>query len=456
MNRERRRFLQGCTAAVTGSAIAHAVGRGRPVTAGGAEPLTNWAGNYTYSTGRVHRATSVVDVQAFVRTHPRFKVLGSRHCFNGIADSADLLLSLERMDTVVALDRGARTVTVEAGMRYGQLCPYLDERGFALHNLASLPHISIAGACATATHGSGVANGNLATAVSGLELVTAAGDVVTLSREKDGDAFAGTVVHLGALGVVTKVTLDVQPSFVMRQDVYLDMPMSAVEAHFEDIAAAGYSVSLFTDWRKRTVNEVWVKRRVESGESAAPAVRDFHAARPAEVNVHPIVELSAEHCTEQLGVPGPWYERLPHFRMGFTPSSGRELQSEYFVPRRNAVDAILAVERLGDRVSPHLMISELRTIAADDLWLSPAYRQPSLAIHFTWKQEPEAVGRLMPLIETELAPFGVRPHWGKLFTVPARALARRYEGWAAFRELMAERDPRGTFGNEFLNTLFPG
>jgi xylitol oxidase len=179
---------------------------------------------------------------------------------------------------------------------------------------------------------------------------------------------------------------------------------------------------------------------------------EFYGARRATRNVHPIVELDPENCTEQMGVAGPWYERLPHFRMGFTPSSGKELQSEYFVPRRNAVEAILAVERLRDQVDPHLLISELRTIAADELWMSPCYRQPSLAIHFTWKQEPGAVGRLMPIVERELTPLAVRPHWGKLFTVPAAALQKRYERWDDFKALAAKHDPAGTFRNDFLTT----
>ena len=451
MNRDRRQFLHGCAAVVSGAAVSRALA-GTPRVAA-QPPLTNWAGNYRYSTSRLDGAASVEQVQHFVRQHPRFKVLGSRHCFNGIADSADHLLSLEGMNRVVSLDRASRSVTVEAGMRYGQLCPWLHEQGFALHNLASLPHISIAGACATATHGSGVTNGNLATAVTGLEFVVPGGELVSLSREKDAAVFQGSVVHLGALGVVTKVTLAVQPAFTVRQDVYLDMPMAEVERHFEAVAGGGYSVSLFTDWRNRRVNEVWVKRRIQAGEPQG-APPEFYGAKAATKNVHPIAELSAEHCTEQMGVPGPWYERLPHFRMGFTPSSGKELQSEYFVPRRNAVDAILAIERLQDRVSPHLLISELRTIAADDLWMSPCYRQDSLAIHFTWKQEPEAVHRLMPLIEAELAPFGVRPHWGKLFTVPAPALRHRYERWDEFRRLAAARDRRGTLSNAFLLALF--
>jgi xylitol oxidase len=359
------------------------------------------------------------------------------------------------MNQVTALDPAAHTVTVEAGMSYGQLCPVLDGKGFALHNLASLPHISIAGACATGTHGSGVKNGNLSTAVSVLELVTADGDVTTFSRAKDQAAFSGAVVNLGALGVVTKVTLDIQPAYAMRQDVYLDLPMAQVRDHFDDIVAAGYSVSLFTDWQQNRVNEVWIKRRLDKGQTLV-AEPEFYGAARATKNVHPIVDLSPENCTEQMGVEGPWYERLPHFKMGFTPSSGKELQSEYFVPRRNAVEAILAIEHLRDRVSPHLMISELRTIDADTLWMSPCYNRASLAIHFTWKQEWEAVRGLLPLIERELAPFNVRPHWGKLFSIPSSQLAARYEKWDDFKQLVARLDPKAKWRNEFLSTNLYG
>src|SRR5262249_3296109 len=336
----------------------------------------------------------------------------------------------------------------------GQLCPYLDEKGFALHNLASLPHISVAGASATGTHGSGVKNGNLSTAVAALEIVMASGDVLTLSRSKGDRTFHGSVVSLGALGAVTKVTLDVQPAFTVRQNVYLDLPMAQVRDHFEEIVSAGYSVSLFTDWRKSRVNEVWIKQRIEPGASTQ-APNTFFGARAAATNVHPIVELSAENCTAQMGVPGPWYERLPHFRMGFTPSSGKELQSEYFVSRNNAVEAILAVERLQEHVSPHLMITELRTIDADKLWMSPCYKRASLAIHFTWKQDWASVSKVLPMIERELAPFNVRPHWGKLFTIPGVELQRRYERCEDFKHLLAQHDPKGKFRNAFLTqTLY--
>ncbi|GAB3784092.1 FAD-binding protein [Spirosoma horti] len=420
------------------------------------EKLKNWAGNYEYSTDRLYSANSIGQVQELIKKYPKVKVLGTRHCFNGIADSKDNLLSLKAMDDVVSLDTKAHTVSVDASMKYGQLAPYLDGKGFALHNLASLPHISIAGACATATHGSGVKNGNLSTAVSGMEIITAAGEVQTLTRAKDGDAFRAAVVHLGALGVVTKVTLDIQPTFLMRQYVYENLPTSQLKDHFETIASAGYSVSLFTDWQKGRVNEVWIKQRIDKGDKSAPAASTYFGATLAKKNVHPIVELSAVNCTEQLGVPGPWYERMPHFRMGFTPSSGKELQSEYFVPRKNAVDAILAVERLRDQVSPHLMISELRTIDADTLWMSPCYKQPSLAIHFTWKQDWAAVRKVLPLIEKELAPFNPRPHWGKLFTMAPAQLQSRYEKLPAFKQIVQEYDPKGKFRNAFLSTNLYG
>ncbi len=413
------------------------------------EKIKNWAGNYEYSTTKLAKANSLKDVQELIKNHENLKVLGTRHCFNGIADSKYTFISLRDMDQVVALDTKNRTVTLESGMSYGQLAPYLDKHGFALHNLASLPHISVAGACTTATHGSGVKNGNLSTAVSALEIVTANGEVRQLSRAKDGETFRGAVVGLGALGAVTKVTLDIQPTFQMRQYVYENLPLDQLKDHFEAIMAGGYSVSLFTDWQKKRINEVWIKSRVEKGD-APPAKPDFYGAKLATKNLHPIAELSAVNCTEQLGVPGPWYERLPHFRMGFTPSSGKELQSEFFVPRRNAVEAILAVERLRDHISPHLLISELRTIDADNFWMSPCYKQPSVAIHFTWKQDWASVRKVLPMIEKELAPFQVRPHWGKLFTLASTTLQSRYEKLADFKQLVSEFDPKGKFRNDFL------
>jgi alditol oxidase len=417
----------------------------------GGERLKNWAGNFTYSTDRVYYPETLQQVQELVKKYSKIKVLGTRHCFNNIADSKDNLLSTKQLNKIVSLDENAKTVTVEAGIKYGELAPYLDSKGYALHNLASLPHISVMGACTTATHGSGVKNGNLSTSVAAIEIVKADGEVIVLSRQKDGEKFYAVVVGLGGLGVITKVTLDILPTFMVRQDVYEHLPMAQLKDHFDEIVSAGYSVSLFTDWQTQNINEVWIKSKLGDGTSFN-LKPDFFGAKAATKNLHPIVELGAENCTEQMGVPGSWYERLPHFKMGFTPSSGKELQSEYFVPRQHAVEAIMAVAKLGRQIGPHLMITEIRTIDADNFWMSPCYKQASVTIHFTWKQEWDAVKKLLPVIEKELAPFNVKPHWGKLFTIPASQLKTRYKKMPEFIALLKHYDPKGKFRNEFLNT----
>jgi alditol oxidase len=421
-----------------------------------AEKLKNWAGNIAYGTDRLYPASSLEQVRDRLKSEKKLKVLGTRHSFNHIADSKDCLLSLQPMNEIVRIDPAARTATVAGSVTYGQLAPYLDSHGFALHNLASLPHISVVGACMTATHGSGEKNGNLSTAVSALEILTASGELRKLSRARDGEAFNGAVVGLGALGVVTSIALDVQPSYRMRQYVYENLPFSSLQEHFDAIESSAYSVSLFTDWQKQRINEVWIKSRVEPGVEFN-ATPDFFGAKLATKNLHPIAEISAENCTEQMGVLGPWYERLPHFRMGFTPSAGKELQSEFFVPRRHAVEAILAVERLRDQVGPALLISEIRAIAADNLWMSPCHQQDSVAIHFTWKPDWPAVSKLLPIIERELAPFSARPHWAKLFTTSPQTLRTLYQKMPDFIELATQYDPQAKFRNDFLNkNLFPG
>jgi alditol oxidase len=441
----KRTFIKLSSATIAIPTVSHLFAWAAP------DKLTNWAGNLEYSTENIYAAKAPGEVQAFVKKLPKLKALGSRHCFNNIADSKDAFLSLKPLDRIIYLDPQARTVTVESGITYGQLAPLLDARGFALHNLASLPHISVAGACTTATHGSGEKNGNLATAVSALEIVTASGDIVNLSRKEDPNFFQGAVVGLGALGIITNLTLDIQPTYQMRQYVYENLSFAAMKDHFDAIQASAYSVSLFTDWQNHNFSEVWLKTRAEKTQ-AFDAKPEFFGAKLATKNLHPIAALSAENCTEQMGVPGPWYERLPHFRMGFTPSAGKELQSEYFVPRKHAVEAILAIERLRDQITPHLLITEICAIAADDLWMSPCYQQPCVTIHFTWKQDWPAVSQLLPVIEKELAPFQGRPHWGKLFTVSPQQLHSYYSKLPEFIALAKKFDPNGKFRNDFLTT----
>lgn len=439
----KREFLKG-TAAMAATVAMDGV----PAMAETTVPRENWSGNYHYSTDKVLQPGTVAETQDAVRSVAGVRALGTRHSFNGIADSTVAQISTLKMNDV-RLDAAARTVTVGAGIRYGDLATQIDAKGFALHNLASLPHISVGGAVATATHGSGRGNGNLATAVRAIEFVTADGQVHTLSREKDEDRFSGAVVGMGALGVVTHLTLAVQPTYQMTQVVYQDLPFSVLEHHLADVMGAGYSVSLFTDWQRGLAGELWIKRRVDQGGAVAPPPM-FYGATLATKKLHPILDHPAEACTDQLNTVGPWYERLPHFKLNFTPSSGQEIQTEFFVPFEHGYEAIRAVETLRDRITPHLFITELRAIAADDLWMSMAYQRPSLAIHFTWKPETEAVLGIVPEIEAKLAPFGARPHWAKVFTMEAGAIDPLYPRVGDFKKLVTEFDPKGKFENRFM------
>lgn len=419
------------------------------------DPGLNWAGNYRYKAGRLYQPPDIAGIREIVKRSDKVKALGSRHSFNEIADSPSVQISTAGLPRIIGIDSSSMTIAVDGGARYGDICPGLARKGYALHNLASLPHISVAGACATATHGSGVDNGTLSTAVAGLEFVSGTGEIVTLARDANKDIFAGAVVNLGALGIVTKITLDIQRKVPVRQDVFQDLAFDRLKDHFDEIMSSGYSVSLFTNWQGGLIDQVWIKRLVDESIKDLPA--NFFGTRPARENLHPIGGISAENCTGQMGIAGEWYERLPHFKTGFTPSSGDELQSEYFVPRQNAVDAIFAIEKQHDLIAPHLQVSEVRTIAADDLWLSPCYKAASVAIHFTWKKNIDAISRILPVIEAELAPYNARPHWGKLFATPPNVLRPFYDKLPDFIDLLRVYDPDGKFRNKYIDKyLFNG
>lgn len=401
----------------------------------------NWAGNLTYSSAGIVAPASVAEVQRLVADHPRVRALGSRHSFNDVADTTGVHVSVAALPPEVEVD--GDTVTVSAGTRYGVLADTLDARGLALPNLASLPHISVAGAVATGTHGSGVRNGCLSTSVAALEVVGADGSLRRITRSST--EFAGSVVALGALGVVVRVTLDVLPTFGVRQVVYPDVPWEPVLAELNTVLACGYSVSLFTDWTGQF--QVWVK----STDTPPPA--ELYGAGPSPVPLHMIDGESVEAVTEQGGVLGAWLDRLPHFRLGHKPSSGEELQSEYLVPRDRAVEALNRVHAMADRVAPVLHVTEIRSIAADDLWLSGGYGQHAVALHFTWHRNQSEVFALLPDIEAALLPLGARPHWGKCFAATARDLAPLYPKWTDFAELRHRYDPHGKFGNAYLDRV---
>jgi alditol oxidase len=463
-----------------------------------ARSRTNWAGNIAFQAPEFHRPASLAQLQALVARAGRIRVLGTGHSFNDVADSPGAQVSLAGLPPEVEIDSAASVAKVAAGLSYAQLAGHLDRHGFALRNLASLPHISVAGACATATHGSGVTNQNLAAAVAGLTVVTAGGDVVEVGHGDDG--FDGAVVHLGALGVVTSLLLELVPSFDVAQRVYEDLPLEVLDDHFAELAAAGYSVSMFTDWRAPRLTQVWIKQCAAAPDAAVPPASSFpvpelavppassfpvpesavsqassfpvpelavspassfsvpesavaqapwFTAVPAPAARHPVPGVSPEACTEQLGVPGRWYERLPHFRPEFQPSAGAELQSEFLLPMAHAIPALHALAEIRDHLAPVLQICEIREVAADGFWLSPCYRQDSVAFHFTWIADTAAVLPVVALAERQLAPFAPRPHWGKIFTSSPEDLHSRYERLPDFLDLMRRFDPSGKFRNAY-------
>jgi xylitol oxidase len=405
--------------------------------------VDNWAGNYRYRARRVHRPTSIDELTSLVARLPRVRILGSRHSFTDLAD-ADELISLESLPADITIDDSTGSVSFGAALRYGELATHLDSHGLALANLASLPHVTVAGAVATATHGSGLRLGNLATSVAALEIVNSAGEVV--ARHRGQPDFDGMVVGLGAFGAVTRLTLDVEPSFQVSQRVYERLKWHTFLEHFEEIEAAGYSVSVFTNWGSE-VDQIWVKRRADG---SGPESEELFGAKPATGQRHPIRGMDASSCTPQLGLVGPWFDRLPHFAMAHVPSAGREVQSEYLVPRRHASDAIHAVRQLASRIRPLLQVSELRLVAADRLWMSPQYGTDTLGIHFTWLPDEPAVRKVLPDLEAALEPFDARPHWGKVFAMDSTRLVPAYERHGDFMALVERTDARGAFRNSWF------
>jgi alditol oxidase len=406
--------------------------------------LTNWAGNISFESP-LGRPTSVPELQELVAGSQKLRVLGTGHSFNKIADSTGTLVTVEALPKVIEVGDGG--VTVSAGLRYGEITAALQSQGLALHNLGSLPHISVAGACSTGTHGSGDTNGPLADAVNTIAFVNTAGDLVTLTR--DDPDFAGSIISLGALGVTVSLTLDVQPSYEISQIVYDGLPVDRLGSDFAEVMGSAYSVSAFTDWVDPNVM-VWRKQR-----AGASVEEEWLGAHVADGPRHPIKVMPADYATQQGGVPGPWNERLPHFRLEFTPSNGDELQSEYFVPRARAAEAFEVLRALGNQLAPVIQVSEVRTIAADELWLSPSQGRDTVALHFTWIQDEAAVLPVVTALEDALNPLEARPHWGKVFAADAAYLRSSYPKVADFIELAAKYDPDGKFRNPYLEKYLP-
>ncbi|MFC8627575.1 FAD-binding protein [Streptomyces anulatus] len=410
--------------------------------------LVNWAGNVDFGATRLHRPASLGELRRLVARSPGIRALGSGHSFNRVADTSGELVRLDGLPPLVDVDPANRTVTVGAGMRYADFLTALHRAGFALSNLASLPHISVAGSIATGTHGSGDAHRCLSAAVTALELVGPYGDVVSMRRDSLPEVFPGAVVSLGALGVVTRVTLEIEEAYEMEQHVRVDVPLDGMADELDEVFRAASSVSVFTDWLGEHAS-VWLKHRRDR-----PRGR-WAGGRPADRAMNPVPGMPPESSTEQLGVVGPWFERLPHFRPELVPGAGEELQSEYYVPRAAAPAAFAALRGIGPVLAPLLHIAEVRTVRADDLWLSPAYGRDSVTFHFTWIKDLAAVAPAIVAVEELLLPLDARPHWGKLSSVAPSTVVAGYERAPDFARLMRAHDPDGKFGNALTRSLFP-
>ncbi|MDH4388062.1 MAG: FAD-binding protein [Fimbriimonas sp.] len=407
--------------------------------------MKNWAGNVTFGTGRHVAPGSLDELSALVANSRRIKVQGSRHSFNTIADSSETLVSLENFGEIGEPDPESRSVRIGGGVTYGQLAIHLQSRGWALSNLASLPHISVIGACATATHGSGRFNKNLSNDLLILDVMGPGGEVRNLAA---GSAEAKLVaIGLGAVGIITNATVRIEPTYLVRQWVYEQLPFEVLISHFDVLSRHGYSLSLFTKWTSDFVDQMWVKERQDGLFEGRD---ECFGAKLATEKLHPLREMDPINCTDQLGVAGPWSERLAHFKLEFTPSAGEELQSEYFVNFEHATAAVDALRALGSELDPLLFVSEIRFIAKDDLPMSPAFGADIVAFHFTWRPLWEQVREVLPKIEALLAPLGARPHFGKLFTMQSDRLAEVYPRLSSLRNYAAELDPEGKFLNEFL------
>jgi xylitol oxidase len=413
----------------------------------------NWARNIAFAAAELRQPASVEELQEIVAGSDRVRALGSAHSFNRIADTTGLLVSATSLPPVAEVLPDRSVVRVAGGVRYGDLAQQLDAAGYAVRNMASLPHISVAGSCATATHGSGDRNQNLPASVRAVELVTASGELLRI--EAGSEDFPGAVVGLGGLGVVTTLELEIIPSFEVRQYVYEGLPAQAVTSSFDEIFGSAYSVSVFTDWQGGTGNRIWQKQRADTPATGGGGTAEWLGGRLADGPRNPVPGMPGANATEQLGIPGPWHERLPHFRLAFTPSNGEELQSEYLVAREVAVPVFETIAALRDQIVPLLQIGEIRTMAADDLWLSMAYQRDTVGFHFTWVKDEAAVAPVVSAIEAALTPFGARPHWGKVFSSSAKAIEGVYPRYGDFVALLGRYDPDGKFRNEFMDRYFP-
>lgn len=412
--------------------------------------MKNWAGNLTFLAEEFIEIESIPQLQKIVEKSKKLKVLGTGHSFSEITDTNGTLISLKKIPPEIEIDPISKSVSVNAGTSYSVLSKYLESNGWALPNLASLGEITVAGAIMTGTHGSGSKNKVLSDSVIELQLVLASGDQLIINRQ-DFDDFAGFIVSFGSLGVVTRVKLRIIESFSMKQFVYENISISSVAKNFDEIFNSAYSVSYFGSWAENTTGQIWMKF-LDQAEFPHLSPEAF-GGNLANSNQHPVKINDPSPCTEQMGVTGKWLYRLPHFKLDSSAASGDEVQTEYLVDRNYVNEYIAGLSAIGNEISPRVYATEIRTMAADDLWLSGAYARDTVGFHFTWKKSKE-LASFLPKIEEVLGKHQGRPHWGKLFSTSKEQIITRYPRYQDFKNLLNRYDSNGKFSNNFIDKFF--
>uniref|UniRef100_A0A915D0Y3 FAD-binding PCMH-type domain-containing protein n=1 Tax=Ditylenchus dipsaci TaxID=166011 RepID=A0A915D0Y3_9BILA len=416
-------------------------------------PLLNWGGNFNFSTQDIKYPTTTAGVQQLVKEcKGKIRPVGTRHSFSEIANTNDTLICLVHMNLILSVDPSVPSVTVQAGITYTDLIPFLQSIGLAIPMMASLGEISIAGAINTAVHGSGAGIGNLATQVLGLQMVLADGSVVQYSKGQNDTELAAATVGLGALGIVTQVTLQAQPTYNLAINVFENMDMSVLDTQLYNITHSGYAINMWSTFGTPGVlDQVWITTKVDSnGVNAYGNVSQLYGAPAATAQSSPIAALPPTYVVPQMGIVGPYYERLTDYDLGLSGQEGQQTQSEYYVDFDDFVPALKALQTLSAEINAVVYVALFRITEKDELWMSPQYKKTTMAIHFSWQPKLDQVMALLPKIEAALAPFNPIPHWGKLYTLKPEQYLPLLPKYPEWREQVELHDPTHKFRNKWL------
>lgn len=431
----------------------------------GVSGWSNWAGTeHTHPVRQTHPGdvdALAEDIRAAVAQGLQVKAVGSGHSFTGIAATDGVVVHLDRMAQIRSLDVPSGQVTVEAGMPLHALNAALDAHGLALANLGDIDVQTISGAVSTGTHGTGHALGGLATQVIGVELVDAEGRLVRCSAAESPKTFAAARIGLGALGVVTALTLQCVPAFALRA-VEAPMPLDEVLEGFDELAEDNDHFEFY--WFPHTRRALTKRNnRVAAGEARKPLSR-FRYWLDDELLSNTVFGWTQGLTARVPGLTGTVNNVATRalsareyvdasYKVFCSPRRVRFREMEYAVPRAALVEVLQSVQAWidgsGERVPFPI---EVRVAAADDIWLSTAFERETayVAVHQFHRLDHE---RYFRAVESIVGGVGGRPHWGKLHQLDATELERLYPRMADWREVRARLDPSGVFANPYLDRV---